>query len=110
MTKVQILTACDYCQGQAYLPDREVEDHLGRKHMRYTPCPMCDGSGKRTIWVDLSEFARLLEQETCPHLRTAYQGGLHFSAGDVWDDIHEVCIDCGANLDRLPASQEDSDR
>jgi hypothetical protein len=24
---------------------------------------------------------------------------MHFSAGDVWDDIEEVCDDCGANLD-----------
>ena len=109
MTKVQILITCDHCQAQAYLPDCEVEDYQGRKYMRYAPCPMCEGSGKRTTWVDLSEFARLLEQETCPHQRTAYQGGFHFSAGDVWDDITEVCIDCGANLDRLPASQEDSD-
>jgi len=26
---------------------------------------------------------------------------MHFSAGDVWDDIEEVCDDCGANLDHL---------
>lgn len=25
---------------------------------------------------------------------------MHFSAGDVWDDIEEVCDDCGAKLDR----------
>ncbi len=25
---------------------------------------------------------------------------MHFSAGDVWDDLTEVCNDCGANLDR----------
>jgi hypothetical protein len=24
---------------------------------------------------------------------------MHFSAGDVWDDIEEVCDDCGAKLD-----------
>jgi hypothetical protein len=99
MTKVQILIACDHCQGQAYLLDCEVEDYQGRKYVGYEPCPMCEGSGKRTTWVSLSEFARLLEQEKCPHQHKAYQGGFHFSAGDVWDDITEVCIDCGANLD-----------
>jgi hypothetical protein len=25
---------------------------------------------------------------------------MHFIAGDVWDDIEEVCDDCGENLDR----------
>jgi hypothetical protein len=24
---------------------------------------------------------------------------MHFTTGDVWDDIYEVCDDCGANLD-----------
>jgi hypothetical protein len=25
---------------------------------------------------------------------------MHFSAGDVFDDIQEVCDDCGAKLDQ----------
>jgi hypothetical protein len=25
---------------------------------------------------------------------------MHFSAGDVWDDIKEVCNDCGVSLDK----------
>jgi hypothetical protein len=24
---------------------------------------------------------------------------MRFSAGDVWDDNHEICNDCGASLD-----------
>ena len=41
-------------------------------------------------------------QAQCPHLHTSTWGGFHFSAGEVWDDITEVCNDCGANLDELP--------
>jgi len=33
-------------------------------------------------------------------------GGFHFSAGDVWDDLTLVCMDCGANLDGLPLPEE----
>jgi hypothetical protein len=25
-------------------------------------------------------------------------------AGEFWDDLTEVCDDCGANLDRLPST------
>jgi len=41
-------------------------------------------------------------QAQCPHIHTSFQGGWHFSAGEIWDDITEVCDDCGANLDKLP--------
>ena len=39
-------------------------------------------------------------QAQCPHEHTSYQGSMRFIAGDVWDDIKEVCDDCGANLDK----------
>ena len=105
MTKVQILIPCEHCNGQAYLPDCEVEDHLGRKYQRYVPCPMCEGSGQRSKWVSLVDFANLFQQEQCRHLHTSFKGGMHFSAGDVWDDLTEVCNDCGANLDRQPLDE-----
>jgi hypothetical protein len=41
----------------------------------------------------------MLKAAQCKHEHTATRGGVHFSAGDVWDDIEEYCIDCGANLD-----------
>lgn len=99
MTKVHILTTCDHCNGQAYLPLSEVEDALGRKYMQHTLCPLCNGSGQRPKWIDLQEFAQLLGSVLCPHTRTAFQGRMHFSAGEPWDDIQEVCIDCGARPD-----------
>jgi hypothetical protein len=39
-------------------------------------------------------------QEQCFHLHTSMQGSFHFVGGEVWDDIMEICNDCGVNLDR----------
>jgi len=33
---------------------------------------------------------------TCAHEHTQEFGGFHFSGGEVWDDIYDYCIDCGA--------------
>ena len=41
-------------------------------------------------------------QAHCPHIHTSFWGGFHFSHGEVWDDITEICDDCGVNLDELP--------
>jgi len=109
MIKVQILTQCDHCHGQAYLPIGEGEDYHGQKYTRYAPCPECEGSGMCPKWVSLAEFARLLEQAKCPHEHTSFQGGFHFNGGDLWDDLVEKCDDCGANLDRLPAQADESE-
>jgi hypothetical protein len=40
-------------------------------------------------------------QATCPHLHTSFIGGQHFSGGDYWEDIAEICSDCGSDLDAL---------
>ena len=101
MTKVQILTTCPSCNGQAYLPLCQAEDYQGRGYTRYTTCSQCEGSGLAPKWITLKEFATLLLQEQCPHKHTSFNGGFHFSAGDVWDNIQEVCDDCGASLDNL---------
>ena len=93
MTKVQILTPCSYCEGQAYVP------YGNGNNPRYLPCPGCKGSGEAEKLVSLQEFISLLQQAQCQHQQTSFQGGFRFSAGDVWDDIHETCHDCGANLD-----------
>jgi hypothetical protein len=45
-------------------------------------------------------------QANCPHLDTYFSGQFHYGNGEVWDDIHETCDDCGANLDRLPHKKE----
>lgn len=100
MLKVHILSTCSNCKGEAYLPINEAEDSQGRKYIRHTPCPTCEGSGIEPIWVGLEDFAKLLNQAVCPHDHTSFHGSMHFTDGDLWDDIQEICDDCGANLDR----------
>lgn len=100
MLKVHILDTCSHCNGEAYLPMGESEDNQGHKYTRYIPCPTCEGSGNDPKWVDLEYFAKLMQQAVCAHEHTTYQGSMRFSAGDVWDDIKEVCDDCGASLDK----------
>ena len=100
MIKVQVLTQCVHCNGEAYLPMGEAEDSHGNKFIRHIPCPMCKGSGNQPAWISLEDFAKLLVQVQCTHEHTFHQSSMHFSAGDVWDDIEEVCNDCGASLDK----------
>ena len=100
MTKIQILIPCSHCKGKAYLPIGEVLSAKGEPYIQHQPCPMCEGSGMAPKWISLQEFSILLTQAQCPHLHTSRNGGFHFTAGDVWDDIKEVCNDCGAILDR----------
>ena len=99
MFKVNILVPCSYCQGQAYLPYGEATDGNGRTYIRHVPCPICEGTGNAPKWVTLEEFAKLVRQATCTHQHTSFSGGQHFSGGDIWDDIQEVCNDCGAKLE-----------
>jgi hypothetical protein len=44
----------------------------------------------------------------CPHRHTSFWGGFHLTAGNFWDDIIEICDDCGANLDDLPVQQNEA--
>jgi hypothetical protein len=104
MLKVHILSICFQCNGKAYVPIGEAEDCQGHKYSRYAPCPHCEGSGNESKWVDLEDFAKLMQQSECPHKHTSYQGSMRFTSGDVWDDIQEVCDDCRANLDRQTLS------
>ena len=101
MLKVQVLASCSHCNGKAYLPMGEAEDSQGHKYIRHIPCPYCEGSGNEPKWIDLADFVKLLRQAVCPHKHSSIQGNMHFTNGDVWDDIHETCDDCGENLDRL---------
>jgi hypothetical protein len=87
MIKVQVLTQCKHCNGEAYLQMGEAEDCQGRRYTRYVPCPMCEGSGNLPSWISLDDFAKLLVQVQCTYEHTSYHGSLRLSAGDVWDDI-----------------------
>jgi hypothetical protein len=98
MLKVHFLDRCSYCGGKAYLPVGETINTKGESYTRYTPCQMCKGTGEHGKWVDLIDFLEMLKQTQCKHEDPSYRGEMHFRAGDVWDDVEEVCDDCGAKL------------
>ena len=99
--KVYILSKCPYCDGEAYLLIEKCQDSKGKYYIRYAPSPACEGSGNQPKWIDLADFAKLMQQAVCAHEHTSFHSNMHFSDGDTWDEIHEVCNDCGVNLDRL---------
>ena len=55
---------------------------------------MAPGAAASRREADMDEFATHL----CPHRNVVLEitGGMHFSAGEVWDDIQErlLCLDC----------------
>ena len=58
--RVQVLTTCRACGGQAYLPTKEEMSIAGRKYFRHVPCTTCEGSGNEARWIAVQDFARLL--------------------------------------------------
>ena len=98
MVKVRILTKCEHCNGKANLPVGEAINTKGETDNRHLPCPICDGTGDVGKWIDLAEFAILLKQSTCIHEHISASGSFHLIAGEVWDDIQEVCDDCGDSM------------
>ena len=58
--KVQILTQCPQCEGEAYFPDQLVTCNDGSKHLTYTACIDCGGSGRQKIWIGLSDLLEML--------------------------------------------------
>jgi len=98
MMKVRILDRCEFCDGEANIFVCEDVDANGQTFDRYRPCEMCHGSGNLAKWVSLADFQNELSEIQCHHVNTSYRGGYHFSAGDVWDDIQEVCHSCNKVL------------
>ena len=98
MIKVHILERCEACEGQAYLPDGMDVSNNGEPYHRYKPCSSCQCGGNQTRWVSLEEYTVLLEEARCKHPHISYQGNFHFTVGEAWDDLVEVCEDCGAVL------------
>ena len=97
--KIQIFIRCNHCDNGVNSLDPE-DTYASSDHRKLqTPCPLCRGSGGRTRWISLEQLAILLHACQCPHEHTSFQGGFHFTEGDVWDDIVEVCDDCGARLE-----------
>ncbi len=79
MLKVHILAICSHCNGKAYLPMADAEDHQGHRYTRHIPCPFCEGSGNEPKWVTLEDSAKLMQQAVCSHEHTSVQGNMHFT-------------------------------
>jgi hypothetical protein len=62
--KVHICVPCSFCDGEAYLPAGEAVSCAGEHYTRHRRCAYCLGSGEREKWVNLQEFADLLERAT----------------------------------------------
>ena len=62
--KVQVLATYEDCDGEAYVFDRLDTDAGGKPYKRYKPCVGCNGTGKATQWISLSDFADLVERAT----------------------------------------------
>ena len=60
MYKVQILTTCKACSGATFLA-ASITTENGNIRTTYQPCYACRGSGIQFEWIDLREFARLLD-------------------------------------------------
>lgn len=67
MLKVHVLAPCSHCDGKAYLPMGETEDCHGHKYILHIPCLYCEGSGNEPKWINLQDFAKLMQQIVCPH-------------------------------------------
>ena len=62
--KVHIRTTCSFCDGEAYLPVHETVSYTGERYTQHRRCAYCLGSGEQEKWVNLQEFADLLEKAT----------------------------------------------
>ena len=60
--KVQILTDCPQCDGEAYLPAEMVTCDDGSPRLNYTPCPDCGGTGRQKLWIDLTDLLEMLAE------------------------------------------------
>ncbi len=77
MMKIQILVACEHCDGEAYLPVGEATDFQGQHYIRYSACPTCNGTGNQTAWISMEEFARFLSQAQNPSDRISHRANIN---------------------------------
>ena len=58
--RIQILTNCPKCDGEAYLPDDLVTCEDGQIRLTYEACWNCGGSGRQKIWIELNDLLEML--------------------------------------------------
>jgi len=60
--KIKIKTECQFCDGQAYLPQGEAESCTGELYIKHRKCGYCDGTGLMTKWISMIEFINRMDQ------------------------------------------------
>lgn len=76
MLKVHIVVTCPHCIDTAYLLMGEAEDCQGHKYIRHTPCLFCEGSDNKPKWIDLQDFAKLMQKVAYSHEHINFKGNL----------------------------------
>ena len=60
MNQIPIKSTCNACQGEGVLATGQTFVLAGRIHPLLKKCEACDGSGKLLTWVDVHQFAQML--------------------------------------------------
>ena len=60
--KVHIKTTCNFCNGQAYIPNGEVTSCTGEIYTQHKKCCYCDESGLMSRWISLLELIYIMDQ------------------------------------------------
>ena len=88
MTKVQILTSCNVCNGAAFVPAEAAISASGEPYTRYVACTACQGSGTQAQWIPLRQFVDLLE--AADHLEPDYLELAHHQPISQYQDSCEA--------------------
>jgi len=76
--KVHIRVPCSFCDGEAYLPVREMVSCTGERYTQHRRCAYCLGSGEQNKWVNLREFSD-------PLIRT-------IGKEPDWQELARICL------------------
>lgn len=60
--RIHISDYSKFCDGDAFLPVGEREDHKGHKYLHHAACCMCKGNGRHPRWITLQELADLVDK------------------------------------------------
>ena len=60
MNQIPIKSTCNACQGEGVLATGQTFVLAGRIHPLLKKCEACDGTGKLLTWVDVHQFAQMM--------------------------------------------------
>ena len=60
MSEIPIKSTCSACGGEGLLATGKIYTLGGREHPLLTRCQACDGKGTLLTWVEVHQFAQML--------------------------------------------------